>query len=123
MGTRLTGKERDDSLAAGSDGVVAQFDGGYLDAGQGTEGRLNLTGSALTIAVRLRNSSACYLPTDATLRVRKFLISRFGRRCGLPNTELVFLRTLSVECTSGSATLRSLQLFPLRSIWNEIVPC
>ena len=37
--------------------------------------------------------SACFLPTDATLRV---------------------------ECIAGSATLRSLHVFPLRSIWQEI---
>lgn len=35
--------------------------------------------------------SACFLPTDDRL---------------------------AIECTSGSATLRSLQMYPLRSIWN-----
>ena len=57
VGARLTGRDRDESLAAGSDGIVAQFDGGYLDAGQGTAGMLNPSGSALTLAVRLRSPS------------------------------------------------------------------
>ncbi|HEY3411421.1 MAG TPA: LamG-like jellyroll fold domain-containing protein [Armatimonadota bacterium] len=60
LGDRLTGKDRADSLATGGDGVVAEFDGGYLDAGQGTDGMLNLTGSALTVAIRLRNPSGVW---------------------------------------------------------------
>ncbi len=56
----LTGKDRAASLAGGSDGVVAQFDGGYLDAGQGTDGMLNLTGSAFTLSVRLRSPSGVW---------------------------------------------------------------
>ena len=56
----LTGKDRAELLAAGSDGMVAQFDGGYLDAGQGTDGMLNLTGSAFTLSVRLRSPSSVW---------------------------------------------------------------
>ena len=46
VGKKLEGKDLQESLACGNDGVVAQFDGGYLDAGQGADGALNLTGSA-----------------------------------------------------------------------------
>lgn len=60
IGTVLFGKDREESLALGGDGVVAQFDGGYLDAGQGTGGMLNLTGSALTVGVRLRSPSGVW---------------------------------------------------------------
>lgn len=60
LGDKLTGKDRAASLAAGSDGVVAELNGGYLDAGQGTEGMLNPTGSAFTLAVRLRNPSGVW---------------------------------------------------------------
>ena len=60
MGARLTGKDRAESLAVGSDGVVAQFNGGYLDAGQEANGRLNLSGSALTVSVRLRSPSGAW---------------------------------------------------------------
>ena len=60
MATPLTSKERRESLADGSDGIVAQLDGGYLDAGQGTDGMLNLSGAALTISVRLRNPSGIW---------------------------------------------------------------
>jgi hypothetical protein len=38
----------------------ARLEGGYLDAGQGTDGRLNLKGSALTVSVRLRNPSVAW---------------------------------------------------------------
>lgn len=57
VGKKLEGKDLEESLACGNDGVVAQFDGGYLDAGQGADGALNLTGPALTVSVRLRNPS------------------------------------------------------------------
>lgn len=57
VGKKLEGKDLQESLACGNDGVVGQFDGGYLDAGQGADGALNLTGPALTVSVRLRNPS------------------------------------------------------------------
>ncbi|MCW3098047.1 MAG: Beta-fructosidase, levanase/invertase [Chthonomonadaceae bacterium] len=60
LNTKLTGKDRTESLAAGSDGIVAQFEGGYLDAGQGTDGMLNLAGSAFTLSVRLRSPSGVW---------------------------------------------------------------
>lgn len=60
MGVRLEGKEFADSLASGNDGLVARLDGGYLDAGQGTGGVLNVTGSAVTVSLRLRNPSGVW---------------------------------------------------------------
>lgn len=60
VGKKLEGKDLQESLACGNDGVVAQFDGGYLDAGQGADGALNITGSALTVSVRLRNPSGAW---------------------------------------------------------------
>jgi sucrose-6-phosphate hydrolase SacC (GH32 family) len=56
-GLQLDGAERDASLKRGGDGYVAQFEGGWLDAGQGADGKLNLTGNALTMALRLRSPS------------------------------------------------------------------
>ena len=55
MDVKLTGKSLHESLSAFSDGIVAEFKGGYLNAGQGTNGMLNLTGSQLTVAVRLQS--------------------------------------------------------------------
>jgi len=60
LGRKLEGAELRESLASGNDGVVADFDGGYLDAGQGTAGALNLTGPALTVSVRLRSPAATW---------------------------------------------------------------
>jgi sucrose-6-phosphate hydrolase SacC (GH32 family) len=60
VGQRLEGRDFFDSIARGGDGVVARLDGGYLDAGQGTEGALNLTGQALTVSVRLRAPSGSW---------------------------------------------------------------
>ena len=60
LGLKLGGAELQDSLAGGNDGLVAQINGGYLDAGQGADGVLNLTGSALTVSVRLRNPSGAW---------------------------------------------------------------
>jgi sucrose-6-phosphate hydrolase SacC (GH32 family) len=59
-GVRLEGKDLKDSLASGNDGVAARLEGGYLDAGQGDGGMLNLTGSALTVSVRLCSPSGAW---------------------------------------------------------------
>src|SRR5688572_23709462 len=48
-GIELSGAERISSLARGGDGHAAQFGrggGGYLDAGQGANGELNVAGRA-----------------------------------------------------------------------------
>jgi len=60
VGTRLEGDDLRDSLAGGNDGLAARIDGGYLDAGQGTDQALNLSGSALTVSVRLRSPSGVW---------------------------------------------------------------
>jgi sucrose-6-phosphate hydrolase SacC (GH32 family) len=57
LGVVLEGRQREESLRRGGDGRVAQFDGGWLDAGQGADGKLNLSGQALTMALRLRSPS------------------------------------------------------------------
>lgn len=57
LGIELTGAERDASLARGGDGKAAEIADGWLDAGQGGDGRLNLKGSAMTMLLRLRNPS------------------------------------------------------------------
>ncbi len=60
VGKKLEGKDLQESLACGNDGVVAQFDGGYLNARQGADGALNLTGSELTVSARLRAPSGAW---------------------------------------------------------------
>ena len=60
LGVQLEGKEFSDSQVSGNDGRVARLDGGYLDAGQGTDRMLNLSGSALTVSVRLRSPAGAW---------------------------------------------------------------
>jgi len=57
LGVPLDGAQREESLSRGGDGYVARFSGGYLSAGQGAGGALNLTGKALTLCLRLRDPS------------------------------------------------------------------
>lgn len=57
LGVALTGAEREASLRRGGDGMVAEFRGGWLSAGQGADGELNPSGKALTLCVRLRDPS------------------------------------------------------------------
>lgn len=64
VGIELQGAERDESLARGGDGKVAEFNGGWLDAGQGAEGRLNLASEAMTLLIRLKNPSGKWLPGE-----------------------------------------------------------
>ena len=54
LNVALAGDDLAASLKRGGDGKVALFRGGYLDAGQGAENELNLSGTALTLCVRLR---------------------------------------------------------------------
>jgi fructan beta-fructosidase len=60
LGVKLEGSELSESLKSGNDGRVARMEGGYLDAGQGAGGMLNLTGAALTVSVRLRSTSGVW---------------------------------------------------------------
>ena len=54
VGVALAGAEQTASLVRGGDGRVAELAGGYLLAGQGAGGELNLTGKAMTLCVRVR---------------------------------------------------------------------
>ena len=57
-GIALEGADLQHSLSTGDDGKIAQIEtGGYLDAGQGADGVLNVKGAALTVSVRLRSPS------------------------------------------------------------------
>ena len=60
VGVALAGAEREASLERGGDGRVARFRGGWLSAGQGADGELNLKGSAMTLCVRLRDPSGAW---------------------------------------------------------------
>jgi hypothetical protein len=55
VGVALDEPSRAASLRRGGDGRVAEFNGGWLSAGQGNDGELNLAGKALTLCVRLRD--------------------------------------------------------------------
>ena len=64
LGVELKKAEREASLARGGDGKAAEFAGGWLDAGQGGDGRLNLKGRAMTMLLRLRNPSGQWGPGE-----------------------------------------------------------
>ena len=68
-GVELAGADRDASIARGGDGRVARFDGGYLDAGQGAHGELNVSGRAFTLCARLRDPSGRWMSP---------LVSKYG---------------------------------------------
>lgn len=53
----LPAPERAESLRRGGDGRIAELQGGWLAAGQGAAGELNITGTALTLCARLRDPS------------------------------------------------------------------
>jgi len=57
VGIELKGEEREASIKRGGDGYVAEFREGYLSAGQGADGELNLEGEALSLCIRLRDAS------------------------------------------------------------------
>jgi len=51
---QLSPTEAEASKARGGDGIAAKFNGGWLDAGQGIDNELNLTGKNITILVRVK---------------------------------------------------------------------
>src|SRR5262249_19954773 len=57
LGVELAGAEKAASLKRGGDGKVAELQGGWLDAGQGADKELNLTGNAMSLCIRLRDPS------------------------------------------------------------------
>ena len=57
IGVELKGAEREASIKRGGDGQAASFNGGYLSAGQGADGELNLKGKQMTMCIRLRDTS------------------------------------------------------------------
>lgn len=60
VGVALSGAERAASVARGGDGRVAEFEGGYLDAGQGSGGELNPRTTGFSFAIRMRNPSGSW---------------------------------------------------------------
>ena len=58
LGVELAGPERAASLIRGGDAKVAKLDGGWLDAGQGSGGKLNLAGDKFTALIRMRCPAA-----------------------------------------------------------------
>ena len=57
-GLSLAGPERAASLIRGGDAKVAKLDGGWLDAVQGSGGKLKLTGDKFTALIRMRCPAA-----------------------------------------------------------------
>jgi beta-fructofuranosidase len=57
LGVELNDSEHEASLIRGGDGKVANFEGGYLIAGNEVEEALQLKGDKLTICIRLRDTA------------------------------------------------------------------
>ncbi len=55
LGVPLEGEDRAASLARGGDGKAALFRGGWLNAGQGADGELRLSGKTMTLLLRYRD--------------------------------------------------------------------
>jgi beta-fructofuranosidase len=60
LGVPLEGSAHDTSLRHGGDGRVAQFDGGYLVAGEDAASPLQLRGDKMTFCIRLRDTSGTW---------------------------------------------------------------
>lgn len=63
LGVRLEGKDHEASLERGGDGVAARLEpGGYLSAGHGAGGELNLGGKTMTMLIRLSHEGGWVSP-------------------------------------------------------------
>ncbi len=118
FGVRLKGRDLDESLASGNDGRVAKFDGGYLSAGQGDGGVLNLSGSALTVSVRLRSPTGVW---------GKPILSKHGGHDRLVYNLFSFDNAIGFELgVAGKPGMTGVQV-PLDKIgredWHTVICC
>ena len=60
VGIKLESEDYEASIIRGGDGYVANLIGGWLNAGQGSNGELNLCGNSMTLCIRLRDSSGSW---------------------------------------------------------------
>jgi len=60
LGVALEGAQRAASLERGGDGQVAELEDGFLTAGQGAEGELNLPVTAASFCLRLRDPAGAW---------------------------------------------------------------
>ena len=60
VGVELKGKDRDESLARGGDGMVAIFEGGALTEVAGEKGPLSIAGEAMTVLLRVRGGGEAW---------------------------------------------------------------
>ncbi len=116
LGVRLEETELRDSLWSGNDGLVARLEGGYLDARQGTGGMLNLTGSALSVSVRLRSPSGTW---------GKPLFSKHGGHDRLVYNLFSFDSAIGFELGTRDTPGMTQVLAPLVKIgaqdWHEVI--
>lgn len=118
LGVRLKGRDLDESLATGNDGRVAELNGGYLSAGQGDDGMLNLSGSALTVSVRLRSPAGVW---------GKPILSKHGGHDRLVYNLFSFDHAIGFELgVAGKPGMTGVQV-PLDKIgyedWHTIICC
>ncbi len=76
LGVGLEGMDREASLCRGGDGIVAQFDSGYLVAGKNGAEPIHLRGEKMTFCIRLRDPSGKW---KVPLFARKTPDDPFGR--------------------------------------------
>ena len=57
LNASLSDEEQAASKKRGGDGKAAEFKGGWLSAGQGADGELNITGDRMSIYLRVRDAS------------------------------------------------------------------
>lgn len=67
LGVPLSGPDYEASLVRGGDGKVARLTGGWLDAGQGVGGELNLAGDQFTALIRFRAEAGAVWDTRGLL--------------------------------------------------------
>jgi len=76
LGVPLEGPAREASLRRGGDGQVAEFDGGFLVAGEKARGSLRLSGERMTFCIRVRDATGTWA---APLLSRQTTNDDFGK--------------------------------------------
>ena len=131
---KLEGAERDASLRRGGDGCVARFDGGWLDAGQGAGGELNLTGNAMTTAMRVRDPSGkwgspLFGKKDVGTRLAYSIVSggqlaaatHWPEQPNVDGSNPVFLAEIGSDAVTGVHQVTTLVEPPGLTDWHDVV--
>ena len=124
VGIELKGTDFESSIKRGGDGYAAEFRGGYLDAGQGSKGELNISGKEMSLCVRLIDPSGDWgAPIVAKYGSGNKMLYRLYTEQINDNMMLIFGLGIDSDDTPGPMTRRSFSGSPSMARHSRSCAC